>query len=137
MSHNRAPKPNSRWYLPYDTYKLVVAYCYAYHDMRRRLQDLNGMHSHVQDGMPRGTTTSDPTANEAMKRMRLEEKINIIETAVIDTDPFLYDWLLEGVTRRGVTFQYLKTKKQMPVIDKNQYSDLRRQVYYRVAERIM
>lgn len=137
MSHNRAPKPNSRWYLPYDTYKYVVSYCYAYNDFRQRLQDLDGWHSHEQDGMPRGTETSDPTSKEAMKRMRLEEKISAIEDAVIDTDPFLYDWLLEGVTRRGVTFTFLKTKKQMPVVDKNQYSELRRQVYYRVAERIM
>ena len=137
MSHNRAPKLGSKWYLPYDTYKYVVSYCYAYGDFRKRLQDLDGWHSHEQDGMPRGTETSDPTPKEAMRRMRIEEKINVIENAVIDTDPFLYDWLLEGVTKRGVTFNYLKLKKGMPVVDKNQYSELRRQVYYRVAERIM
>lgn len=137
MSHNRAPKPGSKWYLPYDTYKLVVSYCYAYHDMQRKLRDLDGWHAHEQDGMPRGTETSDPTFKEAERRLRLQEKIDVIEGAVIDTDPFLYDWLLEGVTKRGVTFQYLKVKMQMPVVDKNQYSELRRQVYYRVAERIM
>lgn len=137
MSHNRAPKPGSKWYLPYDTYKYVVSYCYAYHDFKRQLQDLDGWHAHEQDGMPRGTEMSDPTPQEAMRRMRLEERINVIEDSIIDTDPFLYDWLLEGVTRRGVTFNYLKAKKGMPVVDKNQYSELRRQVYYRVAERIM
>lgn len=137
MSHNRAPKPGSKWYLPYDTYKYVVSYCYAYHDFKRQLQDLDGWHAHEQDGIPRGTETSDPTPQEAMRRMRLEERINVIEDSIIDTDPFLYDWLLEGVTRRGVTFNYLKAKKGMPVVDKNQYSELRRQVYYRVAERIM
>lgn len=137
MSHNRAPKPSSKWYLPYDTYKYVVAFCYAYTDMKRRLSDLDGKHSHVQDGMPRGTETGDPTAKEAIRRMKLQQKIDIIENAVIDTDPFLYDWLLEGVTKRDVTFNYLKMKKSMPVADKNQYSELRRQVYYRVAERIM
>ena len=123
--------------MPYDTYKLVVSYCYAYHDYRRKLQDLDGWHAHEQDGMPRGNSTSDPTSKEAMRRMRLEEKIEAIEEAVIDTDPFLYDWLLEGVTRRGATYTYLKMQKGMPVVDKNQYSELRRQVYYRVAERIM
>lgn len=123
--------------MPYDTYKLVVSYCYAYNDFRSKLQDLDGWHAHVQDGMPRGSGTSDPTAREAERRMKLEAKISAIEDAVIDTDPFLYDWLLEGVTKRGATFSYLKMQKGMPVVDKNQYSELRRQVYYRVAERIM
>ena len=136
MSHNRSPKMGSKWYLPHDTYKYVVSFCYAYKDMKRRLKDLDGMHSHEQDGMPRGTDTSDPTAEEAMKRMKLQDNIDIIEHAVIDTDPFLYDWLLEGITKRNVSYSYLKAKKQIPC-GKNTYSELRRQVYWRVAERIM
>lgn len=135
MSHNRAPKPSSKWYLPYDTYKYVVSFCYAYKDMVRKLEDLDGKHAHVQDGMPRGTETGDPTSKEAIRRVKLQQKIDIIEGAVIDTDPFLYDWLLEGVTVRHITYSDLEAKK-IPC-GKNEYSNLRRQVYYRIAERIM
>ena len=135
MSHNRAPKPGSKWYLPYDTYKLVVSYCYAYQDMKDKLRDLDGQHSHEQDGMPRGTDMGDPTSREAMKRAELQEKIDIIEYAVIDTDPLLCDWLLEGVTKRGTYYDDL-VAKGLPC-SKNFYSELRRQVYWRVAERIM
>lgn len=135
MSHNRAPKPGSKWYLPYDTYKYVVSFCYAYHDMKDKLRDLDGMHSHEQDGMPRGTDTGDPTSREAIKRAVLQEKIEIIEYAIIDTDPLMYDWLLEGVTRRHVRYDDLQAKR-IPC-SKNEYANLRRQVYWRVAERIM
>lgn len=136
MSHNRAPKPGSKWYLPYDTYRLAVDFCYAYHDFEQKLEDLDGMHSHEQDGMPRGTDMGNPTEREAMKRMAIQRKLDIIRDAIIDTDPFYYDWLLEGVTHRHVTYAYLKAKKGIPC-DKDKYSDLRRQVYWRVAERIM
>lgn len=135
MSHNRAPKPGSKWYLPYDTYRYVVDFCYAYHDMERKLSDLDGWHSHDLDGMPRGTDMGDPTSREAMKRMRLQEQIDVIRDAVIDTDPLLFDWLLEGVTIRHMTYSRLQAK-QIPC-SKNEYADLRRQVYWRVAERIM
>lgn len=135
MSHNRAPKPGSKWYLPYDTYKYVVSFCYAYHDMKDRLKDLDGQHSHELDGMPRGTETGDPTSKEAIKRAMLQEKIDIIEYAIIDTDPFMFDWLLEGVTMRHTYYDDL-VAKGLPC-SKNYYSELRRQVYWRVAERIM
>lgn len=137
MSHNRAPKPGSPWYLPPNTYRTVVDYCYAYSELQEKLRDLDGMHSHEQDGMPRGNATSDPTCKEGMRRAELSKKIQVIEhavKAVVPVDLQLY--LFMGVTDRQMTCMTLIHEYGMP-IDKNAYSDLRRQVYYQVAERIM
>ena len=142
MGHNRAPKQGSKWYLPYDTYRYVVDFCYAYGDMCRRLEDLDGKHSHAQDGMPRGSETSDPTYKEAVRRMKLSEKIRIIEDAVETAVPeeeygkTMKYHLFLGVTKRGITYKYLYTKLGMPC-GHTQFSELRRKVYWLIAERIM
>lgn len=136
MSHNRAPKKGSKWYLPYNTYQTVVNFCYSYKELMQKLADLDGQHSHEQDGMPRGTNTGDPTAAEAMRRLAVEKKIRLIENSVDATAPDMRWWLMLGVTHRGMTYKYLHTKLGMPC-NKNEYSELRREVYWRVAERIM
>ena len=142
MSHNRAPKPGSKWYLPFDTYKYVVNFCYAYGDMKQKYGDLDGQHAHQQDGMPRGTETSDPTSSEGMRRANLGQKISTIEKAVDTVVPeSVYGkemrlQLFLGVTKRGITYTYLSKKLGM-ACTKNEYSELRRQVYWIIAERIM
>lgn len=128
--------------MPYDTYRLAVDFCYAYHDFEQKLEDLDGMHSHEQDGMPRGTDMGNPTEKEAIRRMNIEQKLRIIEEAVEQSVPeeeygaILKYHVFLGVTKRGITHKYLVSKLGMPC-DKDKYSDLRRQVYWRVAERIM
>lgn len=136
MSHNRAPKPGHKWYLPYNTYQTAVNFCYSYKEMMDRLADLDGRHSHSQDGTQRASGTSDPTAKEGIKRMELEKRIEVIEDAVMATAPELSRWLFLGVTQRGTTYTYLHDFLGMPC-GKNQYSKYRREIYYRVAERIM
>lgn len=135
MPHNRAPRPGSMWYLPENTYRLAESFCYTYFEMKDALRDLDGRHSPAMDGMPRGSGTSDPTQREAMKRAELERKIEIIEKSVLETSVIYYKWLMAGVTIRGMSYVKLRDLKGFPC-GKNKYSRLRREVYYRVAERL-
>lgn len=135
MSHNRAPKPGSKWYLPYNTYRMVVDFCYTYGEMQDKLKDLDGQHAIVRDGMPRGNEMRDPTERDGIKRAELTRKIDIIESSVRETSRSFQTWLLNGVTNRDLTYTMLRDLYGLPC-GKNEYSKMRREVYWRVSEKL-
>lgn len=135
MPHNRAPKPGAPFYLPTAQYRTAVNYCLSYKDLKKDLLNLNGWHSHNDDGQPRGVGISDPTANEGIKRARIEKKIDVIEGSVRDVaGRWLYADMLRSVTDEHCTFQMLKMKG-LP-LNKNAFVKMRREIYWKVYHRM-
>ena len=56
---------------------------------------------------------SDITAKYAMKRNYYAEKIDLIERIVMETDKYLYSYILKAVTE-GLSFTYLRTRLDIP-----------------------
>lgn len=56
---------------------------------------------------------SDPTASCALKRAYYSEKIKMVETVALETDSFLYQYILKAVTE-GLSYTYLRTKMNIP-----------------------
>lgn len=134
MPHHRAPQAGARYYLPKYEFKTVVAFCFQYPELKRKLRDIDGYHAVVNDGMPHGTGKSDPVAYDAMKRAEIQEKIDIIEQTTKEHTGILYKWMIQGITDETMTYNRLRN--QGIPISKNLYSDLRRKVYYHIAQRI-
>ena len=136
MPHNRSPKPGSKYYLPKYKYKTVVNFCLQYHELKDELRSIDGWHSGSNDGMPHGTNTSDPVANDAIRRAEIQKKIDIIEESVREcVTGIMQEYILKSITTEYIGYQYLDTMFNIPM-GKNQFSDLRRKVYYQISKKI-
>lgn len=136
MPHNRTPKPGSKYYLPKYKYRTVVNFCLQYHELKDELRSIDGWHSGNNDGMPHGTGTSDPVANDAIRREEIQKKIDIIEESVREcVTGIMQPYILKAITTEYVGYQYLNTMFNIPM-GKNQFSDLRRKVYYTISKKI-
>lgn len=136
MPHNRTPKPGSKYYLPKYKYKTVVNFCLQYHELKDELKAIDGWHSGSNDGMPHGTGTSDPVANDAIRRAEIQKKIDIIEESVREcVTGIMQEYVLKSITTEYVGYQYLDSMFNIPC-GKNQFSDLRRKVYYTISKKI-
>lgn len=134
MPHNRSPKKSNQWYLPKAQYKYVVSFCLTYDELRKRLVELNGWHSRVMDGMPHSNTKSNPTEAEAMERLKVSQKIMLIEQAVLEVaGKELYRPMLFAITKEDVPLWRLKQDYGVKM-GKNQFSDLRRKIYFTISK---
>lgn len=136
MAHARSPKPGSKYYLPKYTYKTVVNFCLQYNELKDELLAIDGWHSGNQDGMPHGTGTSDPVANDAIRRAEIQKKIDVIEETVRENvTGVMQPYILKSITNEYVGYQYLRTIYNIPM-GQRQFSDLRRKVYYQISKKI-
>ena len=61
----------------------------------------------------RTNTVSDPTAKLAIMKMNFIDKIEMVEKAAMEADPYLYSYILKGVTE-GRSYVYLKSRLDIP-----------------------
>lgn len=135
MPRNRCPKPGSKYYVPKQKFKTVVAFCLSYDELKAELKDLDGRHSKKQDGMPRGSETSDPTSKEAEARIKVENKIKLIEETVMEcSGHVLYPFMMMAVTKEEIGWAWLEAN-QIPV-HRTTYIELRRKIYFEMSKRI-
>lgn len=59
--------------------------------------------------IPTANLPGDPTAKRAIMKYFYSERIKLIEKTAIETDPYLYGYIIKGVTESR-SFTYLKTK---------------------------
>ena len=62
---------------------------------------------------PTDNLPGDPTAKRVLMKMLYSERIKLIEKTAIETDPYLYSYIIKGVTE-GKSYTYLKTVLIMP-----------------------
>lgn len=72
----------------------------------------------------------DPTFKRALLRTFYSDRINLIEKTAIETDPYLYAYIIKGVTEEK-SYTYLKTKLNMPC-GKDMYYDRYRKFFWRL-----
>lgn len=75
---------------------------------------------------------SDITAKYAIKRAYYAERIKIVEKAAMESDEFLFPFILKGVTE-GASYTYLKTKLEMPC-GRDMYYDRYRKFFWLLSE---
>lgn len=98
----------SPYYLPDEEYWTVVHYARQY---PRWCSELSyGLTGVVYEGVPGKSTPGDPTAATAAKNERLQAKIRQVEDAAREVAPEIYDWLLMGVTNRGIGYYQLQAR---------------------------
>lgn len=131
----RLPLKQSKYYLPPETYRMVKYFCYSYGEMRREALTIQGLHSPVMDGMPRGSGVSNPTERDGMRLAELGRKMRVIEEAVRETSPGEHNWLFMVVTDRSKPWSVLHDQYGCQ-ISRRRMGRLRQEVYWKVAQEI-
>lgn len=67
----------------------------------------------------------DPTAKRAMLKAYYSERMRLIEKVAMDTDKYLYDYILKAVTEE-LSYTYLKSKLEIPCSRDTYYNRYRR-----------
>lgn len=80
------------------------------------------------DSMPTSNMPGDPTAKRAIMKTYFSDKISLIERAAMETDKYLYDYIIKAVTEE-LSYNYLKSKFDIPC-GKDMYYDRYRRFFW-------
>lgn len=112
-------------------YKELCGFCEQYPDwvlwLKRNSDTLSGKEF---DGMPHSKTnsTSDETAKLAIKRIEIQEKINLIEDTAKEAAPDLWEFLIKSVCYEQ-PFWYIRDIMEAPT-SRNSFYAKRRYFFY-------
>lgn len=75
---------------------------------------------------------SDLTAKYAIQKTYYAERIKLVERIVMETDNYLYPYILKAVTE-GLSYPYLKTQMNIPC-GRDMYYDRYRKFFWLLSE---
>lgn len=126
-------RKNKYWISKHRHYELKH-FCLQYPTWKYEYEFLNipTISTSVLDGLPSGSSISDPTANSVVNKISYAERIQLIEDTVMKTDKYLYEYLLRAVTE-GLSYTYLKTRLKMPC-GRDYYYEKYRKFFWLLSE---
>lgn len=110
-------------------YNELKYFCMQYGEKKEELARGYGLKTAVNDGMPKSTSLSNPTAQNAIKKVSLEEDIALIEKTAQKASETLYPWILKNVTE-GVPYEWLNVP-----CGRRQFYERRRYFFYLLAQK--
>ncbi len=123
-----SPK-NKYWISKHRHYELKH-FCLQYPEWKRSYSYLDDptIPLSMIENIPTDNIPGDPTAKRAFMKLHYSERIKLVEKTAIETDPYLYSYIINGVTE-GRSYTYLKTKLGMPC-GKDMYYDRYRRFFW-------
>lgn len=82
--------------------------------------------------VPTSNMPGDPTGKRAVMKAYYKEKIDLIEKIALETDKYLYNYILKAVTE-GLSYTYLRSKMDMPC-GRDMYYDRYRRFFWLLSE---
>lgn len=105
-------------------------FCLQYPAWKRAYAEIDDFNMTISsfDKMPTGNLPGDPTSKRVMTKIRLTERIEMIERVAKEADSQLYDYILKAVTE-GLSYTYLKSRLDIPC-GKDMYYDRYRRFFW-------
>ena len=110
-------------------YNELKYFCMQYHEKKRKLENAYGLKATVNDGMPKGNTSGDSTAQDAVRNAMLQDDLRLIEETARKAAPEIYKWVLKNVTE-GTPYEWM----DVPV-GRRQFYEYRRYFFYLLAQK--
>lgn len=104
---------NNRYWIDKHRHYELKHFCLQYPEWKKAYRSSTSISSSVTDSQPKGDFHGDPTANQAIRRARYLERIELIERVAGEADRDLHDYILKAVTE-GLSYTYLRTKLNIP-----------------------
>ena len=124
----------NKYYISKHCYYELKHFCLQYPDWKRAYEDFDdaSLPLSMIDYAPTDSLPGDPTAKRALIKMFYAERIKLIEKTAIETDSYLYSYIIKGVTE-GKSYTYLKTVLDMPC-GKDMYYDRYRRFFWLLSK---
>ena len=124
---------NKYWIDKHRHYELKH-FCLQYPIWKREYVSLEcpSIGSSATERVSTSNVPGDPTARSAMRRAFYKERMNMIERIAMETDKYLYDYILKAVTEE-LSFTYLKSKMDIPC-SRDTYYDRYRRFFWLLSE---
>lgn len=121
-------KSNKYWVSKNRFYELKY-FCLQYPEWKKRCEEIDGIRGRAIDSIySRLNSPSDPTSKTVEMRSMYFERMEVIEKAAIEADPYLASYILKAVTE-GLSYTYLKTKLDIPC-SRDTYYDRYRKFFW-------
>lgn len=121
-------KANKYWVSKNRFYELKY-FCLQYPFWKKQYEEVDGMYGRTIDSVySRLNTPSDPTSKTVEMRSMYFDRMEAIEQAAIEADPYLASYILKAVTE-GLSYNYLKTKLEIPC-GRDMYYDRYRRFFW-------
>ena len=104
---------NNRYWIDKHRHYELKHFCLQYPEWKKAYRSSTSISSSVSDNQPKGDFHGDPTANQAIRRARYSERIELIERVASEADRDLHNYILKAVTE-GLSYTYLRTKMNIP-----------------------
>lgn len=113
-------------------FRELYYFCLQYEEWQQELKiKRNPLKGLQYSGMP-ASGSGDPgkqTEKIGIECAELSHKCDIIEQAAQTADPELWKYILFAVTHENITFNFLKTQKNIPC-ERDRYYNSRRKFYF-------
>lgn len=120
----------NKYHIDKHRYYELKHFCLQYPEWKQTYAELNdvSMGLSMFENIPTSNLPGDPTAKRAMMRFFYSERIQLIEKTAMETDPYLYSYIIKGITEQK-SYTYLKTKLGMPC-GRDMYYDRYRKFFW-------
>lgn len=125
---------NNQYWVEKHRYYELKHFCLQYPMWKKTCNTLDGWQRTYKEMsiITDNNTPSDPTAICAESREYYSKRIELVERVAVEVAKDLSDYILKGVTE-GVSYNYLKTKLEIPCC-KDTYYLLYRKFFYLLSK---
>lgn len=126
-------RKNKYWIDKHRHYELKH-FCLQYPAWKKAYADLLdlGISISKTDAIRSDSIIGNPTEKYALQRAYYAERIKLIEKIAIETDDYLWHYILKAVTE-GLSFTYLQTKLEIPC-SRDMYYDRYRKFFWLLSQ---
>lgn len=124
----------NKYYIDKHRYYELKHFCLQYKEWKKAYATCNESIIFASN-IERNTSSnvpSDITAKYAIKRAYYAGRIKIVEKAAMESDEFLYPYILQAVTE-GLSYTYMKTKLNIPC-GRDMFYDRYRRFFWLLSE---
>ena len=118
---------SNRYWIEKNRYYELKYFCLQYQTWKRRYEELDGFSGRSIDEIvySRLNNIANPTHRTAEERSLYLERMEVIEKAAIEAEPYLASYILKAVTE-GHSYTYLKSRLEIPCSRDTYYDRYRR-----------
>lgn len=124
----------NKYWIDKHRYYELKHFCLQYPEWKRIYSELENscMPLSLIERLDTSNLPGDPTAKRALMKFFYSERIKLIEKTAMDADPYLYSYIIKGITEEK-SYTYLKTKLDIPC-GKDMYYDRYRRFFWLLNE---
>ena len=123
--------PKNKYWIPKYRYLELKNFCLQYQEWKKAILSISEVKTHLQ--ISTSGNFSDPTESIALKKMKYQSLIDLIEQTAADADPDLAPWIIKGVAK-SLSYEFLRYQLDLPA-GREMYYDRYRRFFWLLDQR--